>query len=247
MTSKKVIIFSVILIGLIGGLLFFVFSFKKQEETTQEIVKNDEIQKNKDQEVRIVPKGGINEVIISNNKELNLIKNGFKFALEHQTDDFEWFVFKEAEKENILVNDFFGALGGKLDPQLKNLLALDNFNLFSCVSNAEVKSIGILMNFKLNPDYQGNLYQDEVDFMKNWEPSLFYDTQKIIFPEVEFTSNQLGQQLEFKDGKYRYALVTLPGGKNSSINYTIVDDYLLIANDPLCLDKAIGLLYDTTD
>jgi hypothetical protein len=94
------------------------------------------------------------------------------------------------------------------------------------------------MNVKLLPDYKGNLYKDEMSFMKNWESTMFQDTRTILFPDANFTPQELQQKTVFKNGKYRYASISLTDNTQGSINYSLVDDFVVISNSVACLDKA---------
>jgi len=166
------------------------------------------------------------------------IQNGYNKFSSSTPESFKWTDFVGPNRKSINLNDFSQAVGLKINPGLTNLLDTSKFDLFSCPASDGIKNFGIALNFKLLPDYKGDLYKDELSIMSRWEPTLFQDTKTIIFPNINFSPQQLTQKLIFTNGQYRYAEISLPDNKKSSINYEIIDDYVVIANSPDCLKKA---------
>jgi hypothetical protein len=153
---------------------------------------------------------------------------------------------KDSQNQAVPLGQFSQAVGAKIDSQIGGILDAADYELLAC-NSANSMDYGIIMNIKLLPDYQGNLYQDEVKFMKSWENSLFPDTARIIFPKISFTQDQLNQPVSFKDGTYRHASIVLPDKSNGSIQYSLVDDYVIISSSENCLKKASEQVYSTSD
>jgi hypothetical protein len=167
------------------------------------------------------------------------------FASKEQAGPLEWLKFSDSKKQPISLDEFANAVGIKIKPQLKILLDSGSYELFIC-NDGDMTNHGIVMNIRLIPDYQGNLYRDEVRFMRAWESSLFRDTSKIIFPNANFTQDQLKQPITFKDGDYRYANVVLPDNTAGTVNYNLVDDYVIISSSKDCLKKASEYVFSTS-
>jgi hypothetical protein len=143
----------------------------------------------------------------------------------------------DTNKNAIPLDQFLSSMSASVNPDLKNLLDPNKYYLVSCGENSGKKELGIVLDIKLLSDYKGNLYQDELNIMKKWEPTMLSDLRKIIFPDANFTGEQLKQILNFRDGKYRFSEINLPDNKKDSLNYTIIDDFVIISNSVPCMDK----------
>lgn len=157
----------------------------------------------------------------------------------------DWATFSYENGSSASLGDFSQKTGISIYPELYSLLDDGKYAVFACGTGNGIRSSGLYLNLKLMPEYEGNLYSDEVSFAKKWEPSMLKDLKRVIFPGIGFSDEQLSQRISFSDGKYRHAAVTLPDGKKSSLNYSIVDDYLLISNSEECLDKAVNLVFSS--
>lgn len=146
----------------------------------------------------------------------------------------------------IPLDKFAQATNLKINPKLKKLLKNNDYDVFSCASPSGT-SFGFFVSLKLMPHYQGNLFKDEVRFMKEWEPTLLRDTAKVIFPNMNFTQEELRQPLIFSSGQHSSATIKLPGGMSGSINYTLVDDFIIISSSRECLNKASLELFAQED
>jgi hypothetical protein len=238
MFNKKILlIISVILV-----LLALVFYFFSQKKTTPVMPPPSQPDKSSlpiesDQNQKIISTAATDEDILEVTAE---------FISQKPTEPLIWLKISNSTDQPISLDKFAHAVGMNIEPQLKNLLDVNNYELFACNDAGEV-SHGILMNIRLLPNYQGNLYQDEVAFMQDWENSLFQDTAKIIFPNYSFNQNQLQQSVSFRDGVYRFADIILPDNASGSINYNLIDDYVIISSSKDCLAKASETVYSTSD
>jgi len=186
-------------------------------------------------------------IAVSNPTDKAVIWKAFNdFVSKNQSEPFTRTVFQDANNKSVSLPNFASAVGLAINGNLNNLLDQTTFNLFSCPSAAGAKNIGLVVTLKFMPDYKGNLYQDETAFMKAWEKTLLPDTHNLLLPTISFTPEQLSQPLVFKDGKYRYADVVLPDGSESSINYQVVEDYIILSTSAECLSTASEGVYDTS-
>jgi len=183
------------------------------------------------------PGNGDSVIKINNPNDPQEVKTVFdNFIQAKDSKDLDWAAFTDNNGNIIPLDNFSEAVGLKVNESLKTLLKPDQFNVFSCSGNN--KNLGLLLNIQLLPDYKGNLYKDELKAMLDWEKTLLPDTHQVLFPGINFSPAQLSQTLVFRDGKYRYTEVALPDNSKGSINYTILDDFVVISNSPACLDKA---------
>ena len=167
-----------------------------------------------------------------------------EFTSKKPTKPLESSKITDSKNKPLSLDKFTQAVGVKLKPQLRGLLDTSDYELFVC-NDAGKADYGIIITVRLLPDYGGNLYQDELKFMRAWESSLFKDTAKIIFPNFNFTEEQLGQTVIFEDGTCRYANVVLPDNTSGSINYDLVDDYVIISSSKDCLGKASEYVFSS--
>jgi len=84
--------------------------------------------------------------------------------------------------------------------------------------------------------YRGFTY-DVLDTMKVWEDTILPNLNTVLFPDIDFNEDSLNQKIEFRDGKYRYAEINLPGGEKGSINYDAIEYGIIVSVSPSCLDK----------
>lgn len=186
-------------------------------------------------------------ITVSNPTDKAVVWKAFNaFASKSQSEPFTRTIIQEANNKSVALPTFSAAVGLAINGNLNNLLDQTTFSLFSCPSAAGAKNIGLVVTLKFMPNYKGNLYQDEVGFMKAWEKTLLPDAHTLLFPGISFTPDQLNQPLVFKDGKYRYADVTLPDGSTSSVNYQVVEDYIILSTSAECLSTASAGVYDTS-
>jgi hypothetical protein len=246
MSKKKIfILISIVVFLLVLALYFFLQKSPAQPAPTQQ---NTTGQSNP------IPTVGTPVKMLPDEHSLtvtdttdNAIQKSFDdFSAAKPTAALEWSKVSDLKNRSVPLYKFLHAAGASLDPQLNSLLDDNNYDLFTC-NDAGKLSYGINLNLRLLPNYQGNLYQDEVKFMKNWEKSLFHDTAKILFPGVAFTDAQLRQPTIFKDGVYRSAGITLPDQTPSAVNYALVDDYVILSSSNDCLKRALAEVYSTTD
>lgn len=186
-----------------------------------------------------------NVVLVNDPHDEKSMRDAFLgFANAPSSDaSLNWAEFYDNEKKHISLDTFSSSMGMKINRDVLNLLDHNNYAVFSCGSTDGMKNMGLYVNVRLMPDYKGDLYGDEIRFMKDWESTMLEDTKNILFPGIDFSEKNLQQKVSFKDGKYRYAPIILPGGAKSSLNYTILYDPIIISNSVDCLDKASFALY----
>lgn len=148
--------------------------------------------------------------------------------------------FKDAQGSKILLTDFEKATKISITGQLRSYLDSKDYDMYYCPAENNGKNFGVYLGYNVSKAY-GNLYPDTKKWMKDWEKTMLRDLHAMLFPDMIFSDSDLNQNLEFKDGKFRYAEVRLPGGKISSINYHVSDNGVIISASPSCLDKLIGI------
>jgi hypothetical protein len=166
-----------------------------------------------------------------------------KFIASNPTHEIQWTNLVDGNGKNVTLDQFLKAMNLKLPQPLYDMISNNGFDLFACPSTNGTKNVGIVFTLKLMPDYNGDIYTDESKFMKNWEKTMFQSVAPTLFPEVNFSTQQMQQTLVFNDAQYKYAKersaqITLPDGGKSSINYDLVVDYIVISNSPQCVDNA---------
>ncbi len=191
------------------------------------------------------------------NNEISDIEKSEKGSKENEIrDSFSKFVSSPISKETVWLDsagtsakldEFAKAINLNIEDNLYSLLETNDYSNFVCSFSSQetFKGMGILLKIKLMEGYEGDLYMDEVSFMKNWEKTMLQDVKSVIFPEISFSPEHLQQELMF-DGKYqRYAKVRMPDDQVSSISYEIVDDFIIITNSVKCLNEIKQQVYDT--
>jgi hypothetical protein len=236
MNKNKIISAVIIVIVLLIVLLFFINKYVASKKT----VTNQSLQPPVG--AVALPDSGTKKQVINDSKNLEEINSAFKKTLsqpivpEATPFGFQPIEFKDKSNQTISLGDFANATGIKINVGIKDLLRENDYFVFRCLESTNNIRYGIVFHVKLL-DSNKNLPSDEAKWMKEWEKTIFKDTYKIIFPDINFNGAELNQELNFKDGKYRFADVLLPSGSKGSINYSIVGDYVIIAGSKECLDK----------
>jgi hypothetical protein len=170
------------------------------------------------------------------------IKNISESPVSQQAIDkgIESIGFKDAQGNKIPLTDFGKATKISIIGQLRNYLDNKDYDMYYCPANGNEKKYAIYFGYDVSKG-QGNLYSGTLTWMGNWEKTMLSDLHAVLFPEVNFSKEELDQKLEFKDGKFRYAEVLLPGGKISSINYHVSLNGVIISTSPSCLDKLVEI------
>lgn len=148
--------------------------------------------------------------------------------------------FKDAHGNKIPLADFEKATKISIVGQLKNYLDSKDYDMFYCPAAGNEKNYAIYFGYNVSKAYT-NLYPDTIAWMKDWEKTMLSDLHPLLFLGVNFSDSDLNQNLQFKDGKYRYAEIRLPGGKMSSINYRVSDNGVIITASPSCMDKLVNI------
>jgi len=148
---------------------------------------------------------------------------------------------KYSSGQTVPLFDLAAPLSFRINPKVIEVLSQNDYQFFSCGKNFGIKIVaGNTQNIQRTKD----LWEDEVRFrMSLWEPTLFSDLHAVLFPDATFSSQELAQPQEFKDGVFRYAEIKLPNGEKSSINYTVNNDYIFIATSSECLEKAADNIF----
>jgi|GEM_PF-1319597 len=143
--------------------------------------------------------------------------------------------FKDQKGNLISLSDFESALGVKINPKIKDYLN-NGYQVFYCPGAGGKKEFGAYLEYDPEKIYRGFSY-DVLDILKSWESTIFPDLHTVLYPDINFGKEDLSQKIEFRDGKYRYAEVNLPDGKNGFIQYKAIEGGIIIAATLLCLDN----------
>lgn len=145
----------------------------------------------------------------------------------------------DQNRDQIPFTDFEKAAGITINQKLRSHLDnKENYDLFYCPGANGEKDFGLYLGDDMRNNY-GNIYSDSLIWMKDWEKTMLHDLHTVLFPYVNFSESELDKNLDFKNGKYKYAEIQLPGGRLSSINYEVVSSGVIITASPSCLDNMI--------
>ena len=185
--------------------------------------------------------------------DANQIKNSYDDFVSQDYKNFRHYekdgisnLYSPSDKDINLVpiDTFLRSIGANINSNVKSIAGESYYGLFYCINETKQKEHGIALdlNNKDSAKTKSN-FDSAGDAMVAWEPYLLKDMRNILFPSDKLSETDISQSLSFKDGKYRYAEVNFPSGKNS-INYKVVGDPLnliIIATSQDCITKAIEL------
>jgi len=239
--NKKIIIISVVLLLGFFELFYLIFmrgrSTSNQSHPIQVPQSSIQEQNSSSSRQKNTP-GKTSALVVMNPDNSNLLKDAFSDFIDKPSSDLRWGEFYDNHNNPVPLDKFSSAMGIHIEEHVYGLLDRNKYSFFSCGTKGGIKSVGININVKLLRNYKGSLYDDEIKFMKDWEKTLFRDISSVIFPDIDFGREDLGQNTAFRDESYRYADVLLPNNKKSSINYVVLDNPILISNSRECLDIA---------
>ncbi|MES2749000.1 MAG: hypothetical protein V4606_01230 [Patescibacteria group bacterium] len=189
-------------------------------------------------------------VIDDNSNEFNQdLKNNFTEFLSATKTENTWSAFAGNEG-NISIETFATVLNGKINSNISSLIDVNDWKLYKCATASQNSNVVMSLRFKLQFNYQGDLYADQMKYLKEWEKSLVADVAPIIFPK-ESSKGTIIQQADFTtmtDIDYitvRRANVLFSDGSQGFMHYIFVGDELLFSGDVNCLLEAQELLFDT--
>jgi hypothetical protein len=167
------------------------------------------------------------------------LKKTIDESLKNKTfeEEVNWESYATKSGKQITLNDFTNAIGIKIEPKLNTLLDQYNYDRIICKNSSGGFDYGFVLNNKIFNN-QPTLKQDETKILKAWEQTMFKDLYNVLYPDTLISEKDLNQTLTFKNGKYRYAEITLSDDKILTLNYNILVDSIVFANSLECLDKA---------
>ncbi|MFA5872310.1 MAG: hypothetical protein WC858_06375 [Parcubacteria group bacterium] len=194
-----------------------------------------------------------NQVQIRNSFEAYIKQNSDNSPLYKENGISQAFPIDDKNGEMIQLDSFLESVGAKVNPKIKSLVGSSYYGFFYCPKGTDNKDFGMTLDLASDSQNLGSVNSQAINAMLQWEPFMLKDLHNILFPGINFNDTQISQPLVFKDGKFRYAEVNLPGGEKSSINYA-VDIYppdhpsavnkVFIATSQECLEKSLGYLFD---
>ena len=246
MDRKKAIVISLSVSFVLMTILFCYFYFKENSQNSglsQDQNENVQSLTLPISDLEDADAEEINYQHVKDAKNADEIKVAFDEYVEAQSSSDQnkeifWNRISDNNNQPVSLDDFSEAVGIKVDDKIDTLLDKNNYSLVVCSQDNGGKSYGLILTNKLFDNYL-NLYPDEVSFMKNWEKYMLRDLHAVLFPKTNFSQADLEKNLEFNDGKYRFAAIK----DNISIYYEIVDDYVVVTSSESCVSKAsAGLL-----
>ena len=172
----------------------------------------------------------------------NKLENISKETISMKTigDGSKMIEFKDENGDFIPLSDFEKATGIKIYGKLQNYLDSEDYRIFYCPTENNEKEFSVYFGENVQKAYS-NLFPDTILWMKDWEKTMLQDLHAILFPGIVFNDGDLNQNLQFKDGKYRYADIRLPDGKKGSINYFISENGVIVSSSLPCMDEMVEI------
>lgn len=158
----------------------------------------------------------------------------------------KWTQFFNADKSVLPLSKMSSSAGMTIKKELFPIIDDYDYELFYC-SEKDAADHGFHLTVKHVPGYPEDTLVAAGKMMKQWEGTILSDTHNILFPGVPFNEEELKKPLSFKDGKWRFADILLPGGKKSSINYGLVGNYIVITSSLDCMNKTSADLIAPSD
>lgn len=186
-----------------------------------------------------------NTLTVKDAKNQEEIKNVFtSFAGNiNEKENFREAQIIDASGKSIALKDFLEATGSSLDPKLERLISREKYGIFSCSIPGEVKDFGIILNVgRFSPEENIKYEAVPADLemsVRKWGATILKDLHNILFPGINFSNEQLDQEIVFKKGKYLFGDVELPGGNRKFVNYANIGDPTIITTSLECMDIAI--------
>lgn len=228
MSPKKIfIVAGIIVIVAVSVIVLYLLSQKK-ETVSQEPAQNQE-----SAIPTALPSGSQESVELTQKIFENVTQE--TISDETKKEGSKKIDFENQKGSPIPLSDFENALDVEIHPKLQEYLN-NGYQVFYCPGSGGKKEFGIYLEYDMEKLYRGFTY-DVLDMMKNWESTIFPDLHTVLYPNSDFSDSELNQKLQFKNGKYRYAEMNLPGGEKGSIEYEAIESGVIVAASPLCLDK----------
>lgn len=243
--ATTIIIVVIIFLAAVGSIFWFLNKSGKRSVSEEKI--------NESGSVPILPQFGNAETLaISDSKNQTEIKNQFRrvaeeeVSVETEREKIKWFSLRDTSGKVIPLDNFLEANEAKIHPKIKELLAESDYEIFYCPAEKEKKDFGIVLYVSPTGFYPGR-YSDAMRYLREWENTILSDFHNVLFPNIGFSPSDLRQKLVFRDGKYRFAEVILPGEKKGSINYENFGDAVVIATSMECLDIVSSIIAPLQD
>lgn len=250
-----VIIFIIILLLGAGGYYYWTTRESETEniEIVQDNIDNEEdvvIEEKQDEiiEEEVIPIDDLAQVndfsdksnfLVIKDNDLTLvgikksIENKFLEIKDYPGDQLEFLLVDENNKP-ILFNDFVEKFKISLSLDIINNLEVNNFSLF-LYKKDNIKRIGLAINIKNKELLKAGLLKNEKTLLTSLNSLFIYDKISNVV-DLEFKVSK------YKENQIRY--VNLNTTMDLSIDYVIIDNYLVIATNKdsgrLIMDKLSG-------
>jgi len=181
------------------------------------------------------------------------IKKAFQDFLEETEQNKKNFLeikLVDTSGNNFTLDDSIESLGFSIKPEVKKIVRQNDYSFFSCYFPEKGKDYGIILNigrFRPEEKFDYRTLPDKLDSeIENWK-TVLRDLHDVLFPEINFSEEQLNQKIDFKQGRYLYSEIILPDGSKKSINYVNIGDPIIITTSLECIETAINEIADYTE
>lgn len=242
---KKIIFVSVILLVLVAIVLSILAWYKRSKD----INTNQLAESQQEMFVPSLPEGS-QRIGLKDIKNKEEIRAAFqRFAKESAIQDkVQEAYFLNDKNQSPALDDFSSAMDLNVPNNLKELLDQERYQIFYCTNEETAKEFGFIVNIRRFSQNEAIDYMTLDRRIKNnladWEKTMLNDLHGVLFPKVDFNKDQLNQNVSFRNGKYRYAEVTLPDETRSSINYGNFGGPIVFSTSLECMDRATANFFD---
>jgi hypothetical protein len=155
--------------------------------------------------------------------------------------------------ELVSLSEFYTAVDAGIDERVVSLLDEYAWQIYRCAETGGQNNyppIVVAMQYKFQPDYQGDLYKDQFAGLKSWEATLLRDVQSIVFPGTLDTSRPVQISRFSPNTAYPYlnlqeAEVNFGSGTVEYIRYIKIGDDLFVGSNLNCLLRVQEQVFDT--
>ena len=144
--------------------------------------------------------------IVNNQQNIQSVENDIKNATQEPSsqqaikDGVASIDLKDQNGKVIPLADFENATGIVINKQLRGYLDGKDYNMYYCPANGNEKDYAVYFGYDVSKPSYANFYNDTLSWLKDWEKSMLPDLHAVLFPDVNFSDEDLSQQLQFKDG-----------------------------------------------
>jgi hypothetical protein len=245
-------VFVIVAITIVVSLVFFGQEKSQTEETNNQTTVSLPVGMPQESSIQVKNVEDSTQIKDSYEKYVGQDINNFPYYIE---DGISQAYSVDDGKGNLVdLKTFSNSIDAKLNSKLIDMIGTSYYGFFYCPNKKGEKNFGVTFELgNSDPQKLESVNSQAKDILRQWEPYMLKDLHNILFPGKNFSEEQISQPIVFKEGKFRYAEVSLPGEEKSSINY-VVDIYppdhpsstnlVYITTSKDCLQKSLYSLFD---